>query len=1225
MRHYNCSCRLAALALASASVLFAGPADRVTGRIDASRVHVLPGSVHRLATPQSDRGAVDPTMRMESMMLLVKPSAAQQAELNQLLADQQNPSSPQFRKWLTPEAFGARFGLTTGDHSKVVAWLSSQGFEVKESGRARNWVMFSGTAGQVENALHTQIHRYEVNGEKHFANATPVAVPEVLVDMVGGVTGLHDFQAKSGVRKETPKFNSGTSHFLVPEDFATIYDVMPIASAGIDGTGVNIGIIGFSQLQVSDIEMFQTKYNLPVKDPKSVVVGTNPGVVLAGNDLLEADLDIEWSGAIAPGAQVYYYYSSSYPAAIASAVNANLVHMISMSFGYSELDNPTLSLQPVLQQANAQGITLFVSTGDSGAATAPDSSLFSRFGAVVSTPASFPEVTAVGGTQFNDTTNASTYWATTNDANSGSALSYIPEIAWSGGGGGASVVFPKPVWQVAPGVPQDGARDLPDVSLSASAHDGYEIVYLGIGTSVGGTSASTPSMAGIVALLNHYLVANGQIAKPGLGNINPQLYRMAQTVPNAFHDITSGGNTDSCVDGSPGCATGTIGYTAGPGYDLATGIGTIDVNNFITQWTSATNAVNVTFAVNPATGTYNDTFQMSATVAPVSGAGTPTGVVDFANASVHLGSATLDASSGQAIATLTVPGYLFTSATTYTLTAQYGGDTAFSGGGATAQLKITAPTGVSAIVPSIPVSVTATTDPTGLVWGFTMSLLERGGVPSILTGVNLDGQDQPVSQFFPQPSIPALGSIASTRIIFRNLAYPLARTFIFSGMDATGQSWTRQVSITFLGPNTNTQSVLLTAVPLVMQQNPAADPSCQWSQQLIITENSGYPETISTLALGNIAISNQIPAIFGTAQLAAYGSLQGTICWTGQTAGATDTVTLVFSSGLGAEVAVSFAGQAANPSPVSVSPSSLSLSPANIQGSFNISVPDGQSWTIGTNPQNVRSGWLSLSQTSGTGSAQITVSANGSGFAPDAYLANLIIQGPNLSPASITVPVTFINGTGVTITSLTNSASGGTVAAPGMLAVLQGTNLASSSVNFGFYAFSPSFLSITVNGVPAAFLSASSTQIRFQIPYEISPGTAVVGVSYKGNVGGYNFQVAPSAPGIFVNAAGSAGTVQAGKSIALTMTGDGVMSPTIGDGSTPSTLSSLAFKTALPFTLTIGGTPAFLNSYGIVSGAYNTTLNVLIPVSTPAGVQPVVVTVNGVPSPPVNLTITAAP
>ena len=240
---------LATVALVcAAGTAVAAPPNRVTGPVDARRVRELPGTVHRLAKPQFDQGAVDPAMRMESMMLIARPSAAQQTELNQLLADQQNPSSPQFHKWLTPESFGARFGLGVGDHSKVVAWLSSQGFDVKQSGRARNWIMFSGTAGQVENTLHTPVHRYEVNGEKHFANSTPVAVPEALADVIGGFTGLHDFYPKPLSKTVSPDFTNGTNHYLAPADFDTIYDVNPIAAAGLDGTGVSIGIAGGSQI-----------------------------------------------------------------------------------------------------------------------------------------------------------------------------------------------------------------------------------------------------------------------------------------------------------------------------------------------------------------------------------------------------------------------------------------------------------------------------------------------------------------------------------------------------------------------------------------------------------------------------------------------------------------------------------------------------------------------------------------------------------------------------------------------------------------------------------------------------------------------------------------------------------------------------------------------------------------------------------------------------------------
>jgi uncharacterized protein (TIGR03437 family) len=1210
----------------------ANPSDRVTSPVDPRQTTPVRGSVHRMAQPQFDRGSVDPAFPMNHMVLFVKPSAAQQAELDRLLADQQNPSSPRFHQWLSPEEFGNRFGLTAGDHSQVVAWLHSQGFTIDQSARARNWIMFSGSAGQVQQALHTEIHRFEVNGEKHYANISDPAVPAALAGLVGGFEGLHDFQPKPALRKSTPDNNVGSTHYLVPADYATIYDINPVYASGIDGTGVNIGIVGTSTLLLGDIDTFRSKYGLPANDPKSVLAGNNPG--LNTGSLEEADLDIEWSGAIAPGAAIYYYYSTSLITAISAAVNANLVHMISMSFGGSELDNPALAYQPIFQQANAQGITMFASTGDYGAASFPDGSSFSRFGPAVQWPASYPEVTAVGGTQFNEGTNSSTYWASSNASDSSSALMYIPEIAWSGSNGGPSVIFSKPAWQSGPGVPQDQARDLPDVSMAASCHDGFVIIYLGVTLNgICGTSASAPSMAGVAALLNHSLVNGGQLSRPGLGNINPQLYRLAQSSPTAFHDITSGGNTVTCTQGSPGCSSGTFGYLAGPGYDMATGIGSLDVNNFVTQWSSATNPVSVTFTVSPTKGTLNDTFQLTASVAPAGGSGTPTGTVDFSGGSIPLASIPLANGS----ASFSLPGYLLGTTGNLTLVAQYRGDAAFSGGGATAKLQVTAPTGVASIVPSVPVSVTATPDPSGLFWEFSMTLSERGGVAAVLTNVNVDGQDQPVAQYFPDPSIPPNSTVTSRFIIYRNLAYPLLRTLVFSGVDATGQSWSRQARITFLGPSTGTQAVIFSAVPLVMQQNPSADPSCQWTQELVLTEITGYPQTISGLVLGNLPINDQIPAIFGTTQLAAYGSLQGTICWAAASPGTTDTVSLLFAAGWTQDIAVSFAGPAANPAPISASPSSIKLSATSqasppAQATLSISVPAGQSWSIGISPQNLISGWLSLSQASGTGSAQITVQASPGGFEPGAYHADLVIQGPNLAPAAITVPVMFVLGdsSAATITSVTNAASGQSVAAPGMLAVIKGKALGTASVyyvNGVYYPGSLAGVLVTVNGVPAAVQSVSPTQIAFQIPYETGTGDAVVGVSYNGSAAGYPIQVTPSAPGIYADSSGNAtptASVQAGKTVTLTMTGDGVTSPSIADGSTPSTSSSLAFKPALPFTLTIGGVPAFLTSYGIAAGSYGvTTLNVTIPASAPTGPQPVVVTVGGVASPPVNLTITA--
>ena len=370
-------------------------------------------------------------------MLLVKPSAAQQSELNTLLANQQNPSSPQFRKWLRPEEFGDRFGLNASDHSKLVAWLQSEGFTIRQSGRARNWIAIGGTAAQVQRSLHTAIHRYRVNGETHFANSTAPSVPAALADVVGGFSGLHDFNPHSPLKTIQPDYTLRGAHFLAPEDWATIYDVGPLYAAGIDGTGVSIGIIGGSQLVLSDIATFRSNYNLPAKAPIPQLAGNNPGIVASPKT--EADLDIEWSGAIAPNATVYFYYSTVQFNSIVAAIDANLVQIISMSFGESEFDaavNSLLMRQAIFQQANAQGITMIAATGDSGAITVPDSNTNATQGPVVASPASYPETTAVGGTEFNEGTG--TYWSATNSPNSGSALSYIPEIAWSNGGGGAS-------------------------------------------------------------------------------------------------------------------------------------------------------------------------------------------------------------------------------------------------------------------------------------------------------------------------------------------------------------------------------------------------------------------------------------------------------------------------------------------------------------------------------------------------------------------------------------------------------------------------------------------------------------------------------------------------------------------------------------------------------------------------------------------------------------------
>jgi uncharacterized protein (TIGR03437 family) len=459
------------------------------------------------------------------------------------------------------------------------------------------------------------------------------------------------------------------------------------------------------------------------------------------------------------------------------------------------------------------------------------------------------------------------------------------------------------------------------------------------------------------------------------------------------------------------------------------------------------------------------------------------------------------------------------------------------------------------------------------------------------------------------------------------------RTLGFTGIDAAGQTWSRQVSITFLAP-VDVFSILLTAVPLTMQQNLAAAPDCQWSQQVVINETSGFSDTITALNLGNISLNDQIFSTFGTNRLAAYRSLQGTVCWPGAAPGENNSLEVDFASGLVQFLTVSFAGPVVNPASVSASPASVTISSATpqAQSSIGVTAPDGQSWTASILPQNRSTGWLTLSQSSGAGSAQITLQANGTGFENGVYLATAVIQGPNLSPPSVTVPVMFVYGDSstMTLTGLTNAASGQSAAAPGMTATLLGTGLAGSTFRAATGAsFSQNGVSLTVNGIPAAFKLLSPTQIDFQIPYETGLGPAVVGVNNSGKIAGFLFNVTPSAPGIYADANANVtpiSTIQAGKNLTITMTGDGATNSTIPDGVAPTASTNLVAKPALPFTLTIGGLPVFVTTYGIAANAVGiTTVNLTVPTSIPAGTQPVVVTVNGVSSPPVNLRVLAAP
>jgi subtilase family serine protease len=741
---------------------------RLTQAIDEANLVPMHTKVHPLARAEFDRGVVADSQPMNRMILILQRSPEQETALRNLMDEQQTMNSPNYHAWLTPAQFGRLFGVADADIQKVTAWLTQKGFTGIKTSPGNMFIEFSGTVGLVRTAFSTEIHSFMVNGEKHMANVSVPQMPAALSPVVLGIHSLHDFRKKSFMHyspaaarakaagKLRPGYTAspcgslgaGTTCFAMgPADFAKIYNLPPTTGAGaLSGTGQTIAIVARSNINLQDITDFRTGFGLPANFTSSniVLTGADPGIMQPDDG--EATLDVEWSGAVAPNAKILLVVSESQATgsfltdgvdySAFYIVGNNLAPIVSESFGGCEANfNPPFD-NFLWEQAAAQGITVMVSTGDSGSDSCDAGGLNATSGLSVSATASTPFNLAVGGTDFNDANNPGTFWAPSNTG-SGllSAKSYIPEITWNdscaaagsltgcttvdqsgldlvGGSGGESTCgvintttgacisgYPKPTWQSAPGVPADGVRDIPDVSLFAAAGSSSGNFYImcladstGVAgqnifqngqpcnltgpnfnfTGVGGTSVSSPAFAGIVALVNQSEVTAGRLkAGEGQGNVNYVLYKLAtaqaaspgnaacnsSTGPGAsctFNDITSGNNSVECQGGSPNCSNqtaGTLGvlveptgagspfpantpaWTTTAGYDLATGLGSVNVTKLAANWgtitgnfVGSTTTFTAPASVNIAHGA---TVNFTVKVAQNSGAVTPTGDVSL--------------------------------------------------------------------------------------------------------------------------------------------------------------------------------------------------------------------------------------------------------------------------------------------------------------------------------------------------------------------------------------------------------------------------------------------------------------------------------------------------------------------------------------------------------------------------------------------------------------------
>jgi len=375
------------LALASSNFAQTTPQAQVMQAVRNDKLTTLRGNVHPMARAANDRGGLPLTQPVTRMAMLLRRSAAQETALQQLLSEQQDPKSPNYHAWLTPQQFGQQFGPAESDLQTLASWLASEGFANLQVNNGKTLVTFDGTAGQVRNAFHADIHRLSVNGEEHFANMQEPQIPEALAPVVAGVAGLHNFHPKPLVKRFgkfqrnmktgeiTPLFtytnvNGGTFYGVGPGDFKAIYNV----PSTFDGTGVSIAVVGQSNINIQDVRDFRSIFGLAANDPQIILNGPDPGLV--SGDEGESDLDVEWSGAIAPKATIKFVTSQStftdgvsgVDASAVYAVDNNIAAVLSESYGACESAlgaSGNQFYQLLWQQAAAQGITVVASAGES--------------------------------------------------------------------------------------------------------------------------------------------------------------------------------------------------------------------------------------------------------------------------------------------------------------------------------------------------------------------------------------------------------------------------------------------------------------------------------------------------------------------------------------------------------------------------------------------------------------------------------------------------------------------------------------------------------------------------------------------------------------------------------------------------------------------------------------------------------------------------------------------
>ncbi len=457
------------------------PETRILTDIDESQLVELIGNTRGEANARYDRGRVDDGMVMGHLQLLLRRSTAQARALVNRIDEETNPKSENFHKWLGPAQFGSKYGVSQADLASIRGWLEGHGFIVNVVYPNGMLIDFTGTAGQIRETFHTEVHKLSVNGVPHVANMSNPRIPAALVPVVAGIVSLHDFKPHNdfkpktkplkSAQRSTPKpddttGNADSPYLVVPADLATIYNLNPLYAAAMTGQGQTIAVLEYSDSGVdADWATFRSTFGLDTAYPNGTLTtihplpptGTNncadPGIV--DGDEVEVELDAQWASAAAPNATIVIASCASSAAwndggnsasgfgsltAMANMLNTpdGYPAIMSMSSSACESNNgaaANMAYYDLVQQAASQGVSVFVSSGDAGA-TCDYGETANHFGTDVSAFATAPYAVGVGGTDFLDTAEGlnSSYWnqtISTGATEFGSALSYIPEQPWN--------------------------------------------------------------------------------------------------------------------------------------------------------------------------------------------------------------------------------------------------------------------------------------------------------------------------------------------------------------------------------------------------------------------------------------------------------------------------------------------------------------------------------------------------------------------------------------------------------------------------------------------------------------------------------------------------------------------------------------------------------------------------------------------------------------------------